>query len=105
MKLLDEQLKEAFKEAFDRLFREAQVPPDDYRVFVNSASHRGKCYVQVVWDGFDSWSVTTRQAWIWERLRRILPEGLRKNLSMVLARSSKEFIVADELAYQANERY
>lgn len=101
MKLVQERIEEAFK----TLFQNEGIAPSEYRVYVNPASHRGRYYVQVVWDGFEAMSVTTRQTWIWERLRKLASEELRQHLSMVLARSAKEFIVADELAYQADDRY
>mgnify|MGYP001613627022 CR=1 FL=1 len=101
MKLVQEQLEEVFK----RLFQGENIPPAEYRVYVNPAGYGGRYYVQVVWDGFDPMSVTSRQKWIWDRLRKVVSEDLRQHLSLVLARSAKEFVVADELAYRADDRY
>jgi hypothetical protein len=101
MKLLLEQIKEGF----EKLFQGESIPADDYRIFVNPAGHGGRYYVQLVWDGFDPMSVTSRQVWIWERLRKVMPPELRKHLSMVLARSAKEFIVADEIALREQESF
>ncbi len=101
MTLVPERIEEAFKSLFQR----EGISPLDYRVFVNPASGKGRYYAQVVWDGFDAMSVTSRQTWIWERLRKVAPIEACHHLSMVLARSTKEFVIADELAYKSGDRY
>jgi hypothetical protein len=98
MKLLNEQIEDVFKQ----LFQNENIGPELYRIFVNPTGLQGRYYVVLVWDGFDAMSVTARQKWIWERLRKVAPDvEFRQHLSQVLARSVKEFVVADELAIRS----
>ena len=81
-------IEEELEAVFVKLLAAEGIPTEDYRVRVKKTL--GCHYVQVVWDGFDGMSVTSRQQWIWDRLRGMLEPELRKHLGLVLLRSSKE---------------
>ena len=79
-----------------------KVPENEYRVAVFPHDREGRYWILLVWDGFDVMSSTSRQVWVWDRFKRIVPNiADRQEINMIRPYSAKEYITMEALSEHA----
>lgn len=88
---------EALTQLFENVMRAEGVADDAFEIQTYSVERSDRFVVEIIWDGFQNMSLTSRQVWIWDRFRKAEPDiAKRQEVFMLRALTVPEYVTENQ---------